>query len=268
MSRVSDERLLTNVVVGVRGREGQKRRQGLEDGEIKLSRSLTSFAFKTASEFRCNGARAAFDDALGRLDPLAFPSGSTNTVWEHIVYTGTTNGAFVLPSSTASAAVLRVAVSGSGRGELLVGNRAVPLAGGGGIANTISHGDTGARSGGTVLDRINRIDRINTAALTTFENSNPVNLVNPVKKGACLETPSLRASVSPCETSAQHQILLPITRGRTVPLYLRVDATLAVAFSSDDFAFGVLPDHAASRLSGRINFPNVAATTPCLRVSV
>ena len=48
-----------------------------------------------------------------------------------------------------------------------------------------------------------------------------------------------------------------------MPLYLRVDATLAVAFSSDDFAFGVLPDHAASRLSGRINFPNVAATTPC-----
>ena len=48
-----------------------------------------------------------------------------------------------------------------------------------------------------------------------------------------------------------------------MPLYLHADATLSVSFSSDDFAFGSLPDLAASRLVGRINFPNVTATTPC-----
>ena len=312
LARISDEGLLTNVVVGVRGREGLERRQGLEDGDERsrlevevengtvnllsppsaststfLSRSLSSLSFKTANDLRCDEARAAFDATLGNLDPLAFPPGSTNTVWEHYVYAGTTNGAFALPSSTTSAAVLRVAVSGSGRGELVVGDRAVPLAGQGETPAALNteeteegrHGEEGVG----VLDRINRIDRIEktgAVVLSALTNSNPVNPVNPVEKNAVTEfsasprlsdlrvdapqaTNECLSNLSPPQASTSTSLILPVPRGQTTPLYLRADATLAVSFSSDDFAFGSLPDLAASRLVGRINFPNVTATTPC-----
>ena len=64
---------------------------------------------------------------LGGTDPFSTPPGSTNTVLEHIFYSGTTNGVFVYPQSSDSAAVLEVSVSGSGAGDLIVGNRVVPL---------------------------------------------------------------------------------------------------------------------------------------------
>ncbi len=64
---------------------------------------------------------------LGDTDPYTIPEGSTNTVWEHAFYTGTTNGPFAYPQSTETEAVLTITVSGSGSGELIIGSRVVPL---------------------------------------------------------------------------------------------------------------------------------------------
>ena len=64
---------------------------------------------------------------IGDLDPFSYPEGSTNTVLEHIFYSGTTNGVFAYPQSSESMAVLQVPVSGSGMGDLIVGNLVVPL---------------------------------------------------------------------------------------------------------------------------------------------
>ena len=69
----------------------------------------------------------AFAAKLGNLDPFSFPVGSTNTVLEHIFYSGTTNGAFAYPQSSDSTAVLKISVAGSGSGDLIVGERVVPL---------------------------------------------------------------------------------------------------------------------------------------------
>ena len=66
---------------------------------------------------------------IGDLDPFSCPPGSTNTVWEHVFYTGTTNRPFAYPVSSDGNAVLRVTVSGSGSGELIVGDQVVPLLG-------------------------------------------------------------------------------------------------------------------------------------------
>lgn len=64
---------------------------------------------------------------LNQEDPWSCPEGSTNTIWEHIFYTGTTNGAFAYPESTMECAVIEVKVSGYGTGELMVGDVMVPL---------------------------------------------------------------------------------------------------------------------------------------------
>ena len=73
----------------------------------------------------------AYSDAvavrIGGLDPFSFPEGSTNTVLEHIFYSGTTNGVFAYPQPSAGVAVLKVMVSGSGTGRLVVGDAVVPL---------------------------------------------------------------------------------------------------------------------------------------------
>ena len=73
----------------------------------------------------------AYSDGLaikiGDLDPFSYPEGSTNTVLEHIFYSGTTNGVFAYPQSSDSMAVLEVSLSGSGTGDLIVGNQVVPL---------------------------------------------------------------------------------------------------------------------------------------------
>ena len=73
----------------------------------------------------------AYSDAvavrIGDLDPFSFPEGSTNTVLEHIFYSGTTNGVFAYPQPSAEVAVLKVMVSGSGTGRLVVGDAVVPL---------------------------------------------------------------------------------------------------------------------------------------------
>lgn len=67
--------------------------------------------------------------ALGGLDPFSCPDGSTNSVLEHVFYSGTTNGAFAYPVSTDEIGVLKITVSGSGSGRLLVGDDVVPLVG-------------------------------------------------------------------------------------------------------------------------------------------
>ncbi len=67
--------------------------------------------------------------ALGGLDPFSCPDGSTNSVLEHVFYSGTTNGAFAYPVSTDEIGVLKITVSGSGSGRLLVGDSVVPLVG-------------------------------------------------------------------------------------------------------------------------------------------
>ena len=198
---------------------------------------------------RCDAARSAFDEALGDLNPLACPSGSTNTVWEHLVYTGTTNGAFAHPQSTERTAVLRVTVTGAGRGELLVGSRAVPLVG-------------------------ERSATLNTEGMEGRRHGEFVEGVggepNSITSGISSEsTPCLSSSIPSVFSDSNTQppnipcLLLPVPRGQTVPLYLRASGTLAVSFSSADFAFGRLPDLAAHRPTGRINFPNVSATVPC-----
>ena len=64
---------------------------------------------------------------IGDLDPFSYPEGSTNTVLEHIFYSGTTNGAFTYPQSDNDTAILKVMVSGVGTGRLIVGDSVVPL---------------------------------------------------------------------------------------------------------------------------------------------
>ncbi|MBQ5531551.1 MAG: hypothetical protein IIT98_06070 [Kiritimatiellae bacterium] len=64
---------------------------------------------------------------IGDLDPFSHPEGSTNSVLEHIFYSGTTNSVFAYPQSSNDVAVLQVSVSGSGKGDLIVGDKVVPL---------------------------------------------------------------------------------------------------------------------------------------------
>ena len=71
----------------------------------------------------CDGLAVKIGDA----DPFAYPEGSTNTVLEHVFYSGTTNGAFAYPQSDNDTAILRVTVSGTGAGRLIVGDSVVPL---------------------------------------------------------------------------------------------------------------------------------------------
>ena len=328
LSRLASDGLLTNVMGGVEAGEGKRKKEEgrSAEGQISflLSRETTSLTFVSDSERRCEEARDAFDEALGGLDPLACPSGSTNTVWEHLVYAGTTNGAFAYPQSTERTAVLRVTVTGAGRGEFLVGGRAISLVGE--RSATLNTEETEGRRHGVVATNSREFARIegvvptalNALPLSTNlhestrisirENScqfvdkivsggsgashggtyppseasctagamrgearrvKPEGQLELSDRGTPVEGPgdlhSLRASVSPCETSTPNvpSLLLPVPRGQTIPLYLRASGSLAVSFASADFAFGRLPDLAAHRPTGRINFPNVSATTPC-----
>ena len=75
-----------------------------------------------SSEY-CDG----FAAKLGDLDPFACPEGSTNTIYEHIFYTGTTNAPFAYPVDTNDTAVLTITVSGSGAGRIVIGDIVVPV---------------------------------------------------------------------------------------------------------------------------------------------
>ena len=208
---------------------------------------VTSLTFASADEMRCDVARTDFEAALGGLDPHSCPPGSTNTVWEHWVYTGTTNAPFARPQSTERTAVLRIAVSGSGRGELLVGDRAVPLVGRGGEGVNSKEQVVSAEDSSSVV----------AASGTEKENEN-------IHTYSLLLTTSSLSHHSLLPTPSSLSLSLSVPRGADMPLYLRADGTLTVSLSSDDFAFGVLPDPAARRLVGRVNFPLVRATEPCI----
>ena len=169
--------------------------------DVPLSRGVTSVSLKSRDEAICDAARTAFAESLGGLDPLSFPEGSTNTVLEHLFYSGTTNGAFFYPLTNDSTAVLRVAVTGFGSGDLLVGGSYVPL----------------------------------------------------------VAPPQMRGG-----TPQGNPLMFPVSKGGTVPVYLRGDGTLSVSFDSGEFAFGELPSLSANRCVGWINFPETRATEPCV----
>ena len=277
-SRLASDSLLTNVMAGVEGGVGEgkgKKEEGRSE-DVQTSslfplasyfpspRDITSLTFRSDDERRCDDAREAFEEALGGLDPLACPAGSTNTVWEHLAYTGTTNGPFAYPQSTERTAVLRVSVAGTGCGELLVGGRAVPLVGQG--ERPAAMGEPAApnteetekgRRGESTNKSVGRIVEAGASIAP-----NPVNPVIPVKETPCLR-PSSISALSDSNSPASPSLLIPVPRGQTVPLYVRASGSLSVSLSSADFAFGRLPDLAAHRPTGRINFPNVSATVPC-----
>ena len=96
---------------------------GLSDGEEILVHETNPLDPNSISAAYCDG----FAAKLGDLDPFSCPEGSTNTVLEHIFYSGTTNGIVAYPTSTVDTAVLKVMVSGVGTGRLVVGDAVVPL---------------------------------------------------------------------------------------------------------------------------------------------
>ena len=96
---------------------------GLTDYEELFIYNTNPLNPHSVSDTYCDGIAVM----IGDLDPFSYPEGSTNTVLEHVFYSGTTNGVFAYPQSSDSMAVLEVSVSGSGSGDLIVGNQVVPL---------------------------------------------------------------------------------------------------------------------------------------------
>lgn len=96
---------------------------GLSDyDEIFIAKSNPLDAYSISNDYYDGLA-----SVLNGEDPFSCPQGSTNTVLEHVFYSGSTNGVFSLPVSTDETAVLKVCVSGSGVGRLVVGEKVVPL---------------------------------------------------------------------------------------------------------------------------------------------
>lgn len=139
LSGLASDDLLTNVVVAVDN--GDQVTPPLFHAGVStiqtngqpvatpFTRDVSSLTFKSADEKRCDEFREDFEGRLGGEDPYSYPPGSTNTVLEHLFYSGTTNGAFAYPQSSDDAAVLWVSVSGTGSGELIVGSSTVPIRG-------------------------------------------------------------------------------------------------------------------------------------------
>ena len=96
---------------------------GLTDYEELFIYNTNPLNPHSVSDAYCDGIAVKIGDA----DPFSYPEGSTNTVLEHVFYSGTTNGVFAYPQSSDSMAVLEVSVSGSGTGDLIVGYQVVPL---------------------------------------------------------------------------------------------------------------------------------------------
>ena len=98
---------------------------GLSDYEELFVYNTNPLNSYSVSDAYCDAVAVS----IGGLDPFSFPEGSTNTVLEHIFYSGTTNGVFAYPQPSAEVAVLKVMVSGNGTGRLVVGDDVVPLVG-------------------------------------------------------------------------------------------------------------------------------------------
>ena len=98
LSRLPSDELLTNATIGVQA-------DGTAFSGLPAA-DLTSLTFQTADEQACDAFRDEFAAKVGDSDPYDFPPDSTNTVLEHLFYSGTTNGAFAYPQSTDGSAVL------------------------------------------------------------------------------------------------------------------------------------------------------------------
>ena len=96
---------------------------GLLDYEEVFTYGTNPLNPHSVSDTYCDGIAVK----IGDVNPFSYPEGSTNTVLEHVFYSGTTNGVFAYPQSSDSMAVLEVSVSGSGTGDLIVGSQVVPL---------------------------------------------------------------------------------------------------------------------------------------------
>lgn len=96
---------------------------GLTDYEELFVYNTNPLNPHSVSDTYCDGIAVK----IGDVNPFSYPEGSTNTVLEHVFYSGTTNGVFAYPQSSDSMAILQVSVSGSGTGDLIVGNQVVPL---------------------------------------------------------------------------------------------------------------------------------------------
>ncbi len=96
---------------------------GLSDYEEVFTYGTNPLNPHSVSDSYCDGIAVK----IGDVNPFSYPEGSTNTVLEHVFYSGTTNGVFAYPQSSDSMAVMEVSVSGSGTGDLIVGNQVVPL---------------------------------------------------------------------------------------------------------------------------------------------
>ena len=110
-------------VYGTDPRNADTDYDGLGDGEEALVYSSDPLDPNSISETYCDG----FAVKLGGLDPFSCPEGSTNTIYEHIFYTGTTNAPFAYPVDTNDTAVLTITVSGRGAGRIVVGDIVVPV---------------------------------------------------------------------------------------------------------------------------------------------
>ncbi len=126
---------------------------GLSDYEEQFVYNSNPLDPNSISETYCDG----FAAKLGDLDPFSCPEGSTNTVLEHIFYSGTTNGVFAYPTSTVDTAVLKIMVSGEGAGRLVVGDSVVPLVGG---CQTGLTRFTGLRNGNNPDNPVNPVTNI------------------------------------------------------------------------------------------------------------
>lgn len=144
---------------------------------------------------------------IGNLNPFDYPVNSTNTVLEHLFYSGSVDGAFSYPRSTDVTAVLKVSISGTGTGSLVIGDTIVPL------------------------------------------------IAPPAGQ---------QRLIGDSPPSDPLSFLVSLVKGITHKIYFIGDSTLNLAFSSDDFAFGLLPNIPNGFFVGRINFPNTVATIPCI----
>lgn len=98
---------------------------GLSDyDEIFIVKSNPLDAYSISNDYY-----DGFASVLNGENPFSYPQGSTNTVLEHVFYSGCTNGVFSLPTSDNETAILKISVSGSGVGRLVVGEKIVPLVG-------------------------------------------------------------------------------------------------------------------------------------------
>ena len=96
---------------------------GLTDYEELFIYNTNPLNPHSISETYCDG----FAVKLGGLDPFACPEGSTHTIYEHIVYTGTTNAPFAYPVDADDTAVLTITASGGGAGRIVIGEIVVPV---------------------------------------------------------------------------------------------------------------------------------------------